>query len=149
MSKIIKLTYEAADARGCYAKIHESIFKLSLRGMIAVLNRRKWIDYEIHHTELSNVSQSLDDIEIELSLIDDTEMSRIRGGVLIRLALLEYVQALGQSVRMLKGICERYINDRGEQREQNELATAKASYDAAVQYHRHLGDRLNQLLSTF
>ena len=149
MSQIIKLTYDAADARARYARIHEAVFKLSLRGMVAALKQRKWIDYEARQAELSKISRTLEEIEKALSRIDDAEMSRVRGGGLIRLALLEYVQALGCSVRMLRGICRSEMDRLKGQGDQRALVEAKAAYDDAVQYHRRLGDRLNQLLASF
>ena len=149
MSQIIKLTYDAAAARARYARIHEAVFKLSVRGMVAAIKQRKSVDYEARQSELSKISRSLEEIEKALSRIDDAEMSRVRGGGLIRLALLEYVQALGCSVRMLGGICKCEINQPKGEGDQRSLVEAKAAYDDAVQYHRRLGDRLNQLLASF
>ncbi len=148
MSEIIKLTYEAADARSRYARIHEAVFKVSVKGVVAALKRRRWIDYAANERELAKIARDLEGIEKRLSRLDETEMSRVRGGGQIRLALIEYIQALASSVRMLGGIC-RSETTGGQQDRADELNVAKASYDDAVQYHRKLGDRLNRLLSTF
>ena len=101
MSEIIKLTYEAADARSRYAKIHEAVFKVSVKGVVAALKRRRWIDYAANERELAKIARDLEGIEKRLSRLDEAEMSKVRGGGQIRLALIEYIQALASSVRML------------------------------------------------
>lgn len=149
MSKLLKVLYDVAEIRCRYHGIHEAVFGFSPRKLLRTLNRPVEGDQQAEAQELDRLLSRLYSAGTDLESLSEEDLS-VRRGHEIRRALLDYVEALTESSNRLKALCElpQRAEDRANAEFGNRQAALKVVYDDAMQYHRRLGARLNQLIST-
>lgn len=121
-----------------YIKIHNDIFKSSIRRIIPIPGIFQAIDYRKHHHNLVELTNEL-----------ETIISKTIGNDEFPRALREFTQALFETISTLREICEKLYNK--SQGESN--AYPKKQYDSDLKEyyscerkHQILGERLNQFL---
>jgi hypothetical protein len=152
MSHLLKLVYETSELRRQYAGIHEEMFGFSMRRILR-LGQRGEPECRARMRRLEELSRGLAGMRQQLAELQECDLTKRRGHDICT-ALGEYTQALGTSVALLKTICQRLAREqRGVDGWRNYTATEfrqdRITYDDAIQHHKRLGKRLQELLSTF
>ena len=152
MSRLLKLVYEASELRRQYAGIHEEMFGMSMRRIVR-LGRKSEHDYRANMRRLGVLSQELGGVQQQLAELQECDLTKRRGHDICA-ALAEYTEALSASVALLNTICRRLAREqKGVDGWRNYTATSfrhdRITYDDAIQHHKRLGRRLQELLSTF
>jgi hypothetical protein len=138
MNDAMRNAMEVHEILSRYIKIHNDIFKSSLRRIIPIPGIFQPIDYKKHRDNLFELMQELEAI-----------MSKISGNGEFSCALQEFTQALLETISTLREICEKLF-----EKSQGELkAYPKKQYDSDLkkyhsceQKHILLGARLNQFI---
>ncbi len=143
MSQLIRILYEVSRLRDHYAGVHRNLCGLSPQRLFAVLHKPAQQQAQLEN--LREIRQQLHRTQGELGGMSGEEIARVRRGREIYPALADYVSALLESVDRLEILCrlEQSTREGAAPRDQ-----AKIAYDDAVQHHRRLGRRLNQLIRT-
>lgn len=152
MSHLLKLVYDASELRRQYAGMHEEMFGFSMRRIMR-LGQRSEPECRARIRRLDELSQALAGMQQQLGELQECDLTKRRGHDICT-ALGEYTQALSASVALLNTICQRVAR---EQKDvdgwRNYTATDfrqdRITYDDAIQHHKRLGKRLQELLSTF
>ena len=149
MSDLLKLVYEVAAVRSDYLRLDRRLFHISAGRLLHNLTRRHTRGGLTDQQEIEELSQRLSRAIDGLSQLKKEDLS-IRRGSEIQTALSEYAQALTESMTALAALLEVGKRPRNGSRHQpsGESQTTKIAYDDAVQYHKRLGARLNELLTT-
>ena len=145
MADILKHTFNVRDINCRYQEIHNEIFSLSVRKLAIEIFVDQKVSIKKYEDELKMLQGKLIDIQTALNVIPQSEL-KIRTGKEILLALSNYVTALTKSINYLQKIC----NDKNSlSGSDSNLINYKMAYDDAIQHHKNLGIRLNDLLSSF
>jgi small-conductance mechanosensitive channel len=149
MSDLIKIVYEVAAVRSDYLRIHRRVFHVSAGRLMHNLTRRHTRGSLTDQQELEELSQRLSRAIDGLSNLNKEDLS-IRRGREIQNELSAYAQALTESMAALATLLEVRKRPRNGSHHQPSGASraTKTTYDDAVQYHKRLGARLNELLTT-
>jgi len=149
MSDLLKIAYEVAAVRSDYLRIHRRVFHVSAGRLIHNLTRRHTRGSLTDQQELEELSQRLSRAIDGLSKLNKEDLS-IRRGSEIQNELSAYAQALTESMAALATLLEVRKRPRNESHHEPSAASqaTKTAYDDAVQYHKRLGARLNELLTT-
>ena len=149
MSDLLKIAYEVAAVRSDYLRIHRRVFHVSAGRLIHNLTRRHTRGSLTDQQELEELSQRLSRAIDGLSKLNKEDLS-IRRGSEIQNELSAYAQALTESMAALATLLEARERPRNESHHEPSGASQamKTAYDDAVQYHKRLGARLNELLTT-
>jgi len=149
MSELVKLVYDTSRIRSRYRHIHNRVMGFSLRAMRLLVRPDSAPELSGYEKELQALDEYLNTVEGALQRLDPKELTKREGNEL-RTGLLEYVEALGASIDRLLRICA------GKRKEQEgdpefarysdtQYADDRVAYDDAIQHHRRLGARLNEL----
>lgn len=148
MSKLVKIVYDVAAIRSRYVCVHEEMFQVSARRLVRAFDRDKQGLYQNRKSDLDRLSELILTSQGELESLDEEDLA-IRRGRDIRTQLAHYLEALSESVALLKSICEqmkkRAIKD--QMYDPQDLKGLRVSYDDAMQHHKRLGASLNSLIS--
>lgn len=145
MADILKYTCSVREINYRYKEIHNEIFSLSVRKLVSDMFSDQSDSYNKHEDRLKKLQWQLMDIQTTLSVLPHSELKILRGKEIL-LALSEYVTALSKSINYLQKIC----NDKScLSYSDSNLVNDKKFYDDAIQHHKNLGFRLNDLLSNF
>jgi predicted NBD/HSP70 family sugar kinase len=149
MSDLLKIAYEVAALRSEYLRIHRRVFHVSAGRLIHNLTRRHTRGSLTDQQELDELSQRLSRAIDGLSNLNKEDLS-IRRGREIQNELSAYAQALTESMAALATLLEVRKRPRNGSHHAPSGASqaTKTAYDDAVQYHKRLGARLNELLTT-
>ncbi len=149
MSDLLKIVYEVAAVHSDYLRLHRRLFHISAGRLLHNLTRRHTGAGLTDQHEIKELSQRLSRAIDGLSQLKKEDLS-IRRGSEIQTALSEYAQALTESMTALAALLEMGKRSRNGSRHQpsGKSQTTKVAYDDAVQYHKRLGARLNELLTT-
>ena len=152
MSDLLKIAYEVAAVRSDYLRIHRRVFHVSAGRLIHNLTRRHTrgsLTDQTDQQELEELSQRLSRAIDGLSKLNKEDLS-IRRGSEIQNELSAYAQALTESMAALATLLEVRKRPRNESHHEPSGASQamKTAYDDAVQYHKRLGARLNELFTT-
>ncbi len=142
MSQLIRILYEVSRLRDHYEGVHRTLCGLSPQRLIAVLHGKP-AQQQAQLENLREIRQQLHRAQGELGGMSGEEIARVRRGREIHPALANYVAALLESTDRLEILCrlELSTGEGAAPRDQ-----AKIAYDDAVQHHRRLASRLNQLI---
>jgi hypothetical protein len=152
MSRLLKLVYEASELRRQYAGIHEEMFGFSMRRIMR-LGQHSERECHARMRRLDDLSQALAEMQQQLAELQECDLTKRRGHDICS-ALEEYTQALSASVALLTTICRRLAREqKSVDGWRNYTATSfrqdRITYDDAIQHHKRLGKRLQELLATF
>lgn len=152
MSRLLKLVYETSELRRRYAGIHEEMFGFSMRRIIR-LGQQNERECRAKMQRLDDLSQALAEMRQQVAELQECDLTKRRGHEICT-ALQEYTQALNASVALLNTICRRLAREqKGVDGWRNYTATSlrqdRITYDDAIQHHKRVGKRLQELLSTF
>lgn len=153
MSLLLKLVYDTNALRQRYVTAHRKIFGLSFGRVVRLSRESAAADFETQVARLSELVTELRQLRNKLGKLQESEL-RQRTGRELREALADYTGALEDSVGKLKRICERNAQElRGVAEFRlyslGDYRFDRIAYDDAVQHHKRIGLRLNQLLSNF
>ena len=152
MSRLLKLVYETSELRRQYARIHEEMFGFSMRRIIR-LGQQNERECLARMQRLDYLSSALAEMRQQVAELQECDLTKRRGHDICA-ALDEYTQALNASVSLLNTICRRLAREqKGVDGWRNYTATSfrqdRITYDDAIQHHKRVGKRLQELLSTF
>ena len=149
MSDLLKIAYEVAAVRTDYLRIHRRVFHVSAGRLIHNVTRRHTRGSLTDQQELEQLSQRLGRAIDGLRKLNEEDLS-IRRGREIQNELSEYAQALTESMAALATLLEVRKRPRNWSHHDpsGALQAMKTAYDDAVQYHKRLGARLNELFTT-
>lgn len=133
------------DINHQYQVIHNEIFGLSARKLVKAMVGEQVVCLQKHEDELIALQDKLLDIQVTLNSLPQSELT-IRRGKDILFNLLEYITALKKSISYLQKICS---TQNSPVSAKSNLNNYKKAYDDAIQHHKNLGSKLNQLLSSF
>jgi len=129
---------DAHDILTKYIKIHNDVFKSSLRRIIPIPGVFLAIDYGKHYGSLSELA---DELKYIISGVDD------RNG--FARALIEYGQALLQTLVLFQDMCGNlYKKSQGEvsSYSKKQYQADLDAYNSSVERYQSLGTRLNQYI---
>jgi hypothetical protein len=152
MSQLIDLTYAVSPLRSRFVEVHQEVFGLSLARVGSLFRKDDDKQWASREAELDRLLSELSKIREQAIQLPPADLPK-RAGIEIRKALLNYTGALAESIHKLRDICQHHRADMPgihPQARDNETASRadRIAYDDALQYQRHLGSRLNELLST-
>ena len=138
MNDLMRNALDVHDVLTCYIKIHNDIFKSSIRRIIPIPGIFQSIDYSNHHHNLFELTKEL-----------ETIISKTIGNDEFPCALREFTTALFETISKLQEICEKlYKKSQGESnaypKKLYELDLKE--YRSCEQKHLILGERLNQFI---
>ena len=145
MADILKYTCSVREINYRYKAIHNEIFSLSVRKLVTEMFADQSDFYKKHEDGLKRLQCELMDIQTALNVLPHSELKILRGKEIL-LSLSNYVTALSKSINYLQKICNDKSSLSGSD---SNLVNDKKFYDDAIQHHKHLGFRLNGLLSNF
>jgi hypothetical protein len=153
MSVLLKLVYDTNLLRQRYVEIHENLFRLSLGRLVRRSGASAGPDYGAQAERLGRLIQDLQSVRDQLGQLDEGKLSH-RTGRELRNTLADYTVALEDSIRKLQFICERNLKQQQgvaafKDYSLGDYRLDRIAYDDAIQHHKRLGLRLNQLLSNF
>lgn len=122
-----------------YIKIHDDIFKTSIRRIIPIPGIFKAINYGQHQEDLYNLSKSL-----------QKNILKINENTKFAIILKEYGEALLNTIKMLHDICEKLY-----QKSQGDLSSYSKgqymadlnNYNYLIENYQSIGISLNQLIA--
>jgi hypothetical protein len=152
MSHLLKLVYEASELRRRYTGIHEEMFGFSVRRIIR-FGQQSERECQAKMQRLDDLSEALAGMRKQIADLQECDLTKRRGHDICT-ALGDYTQALSDSVALLHTICQRLAREqKGVDGWRNYTATElrqdRITYDDAIQHHKRMGRRLQELLSTF
>jgi hypothetical protein len=149
MSNLVKLLYEVEALGRRYNQVHESVCGFSARSILRSLRGKGEHDRGAQIAELQRILSQLETATNELLSLEEGAFS-VRRSREIHRALLDYVSALSQTTCRLEALCQENQRDdeRGLSFPRNPQNNLKIAYDDAVQNHRRLAERLNELVAT-
>jgi len=153
MSTLLKLVCETSVIRQRYAEIHQKLFRVSLGRLVRLRSRSARPDYGARAEELERLERDLQRLRNQLAQLTEGQLTQ-RSGRELRAALRDYTVALEDSIRKLRVISERSLKEQQGIAEYQTYSLGdyrldRIAYDDALQHHKRLGIRLNQLLSSF
>ena len=138
MNDLMRNALEVHEVLTRYIKIHNDIFKSSIRRIIPIPGIFQSIDYRKHHDNLSELTKEL-----------ETIISGTPGNDEFPCALRESTQALFQTISTLREICGKlYEKSQGESNAypKSQYDSDLTEYHSCERKHQILGERLNQFL---
>jgi hypothetical protein len=153
MSALLKLVYDTSVLRQRYTDVHQELFGISLGRFVRLGGQPVRPDYGTQVEKLGTLTEDLQDLRGQLARLEPGQLTQ-RAGRELRAALTEYIVALEDSVRKLRVICERSLQAQQGAAPLKEYSVGdyrrdRIAYDDAIQHHKRLATRLNQLLSSF
>ena len=129
------------------------MFGFSVSRVAHIANLHTAASYRQDLAELDDLTAALDGIRSQLADLQDDQLTK-RTGWEIRDALLDYTNALHQSLHQLRKICQSRQQEKEKDGKQGRYSIKgyreeRIAYDDAIQHHKRLGERLTNLLSTF
>jgi len=121
-----------------YIKIHNDIFKSSIRRIIPIPGIFQAIDYRKHYDNLFELTQEL-----------ETILSKNLGNGEFPCALREFTHALFETISTLRKICEKlYKKSQGESNAypKKQYDSDLKEYHSCERKHQILGESLNQFI---
>lgn len=154
MSHLLKLVYAAGELNRRYSRVHEEIFGFSVRRLVRRSHKNASEPPPQSRTDqLSALTEELKAIQRQIEELEECDLTKRRGREICTV-LKDYTQALTASVSVLNTICRRLAREQeGVDGWRNYSATSfrqdRITYDDAIQHHKRLGRRLQELLATF
>lgn len=145
MADILKYICNVSDVNCQYQDIHNKIFNLSIRKLVIDIFSEQSVSFKKYGDGLKMLHGQLINIQTVLNELPQSELKILKGKEIL-LALSDYIAALSKSINYLQEICNDKNNLSGSD---DNLDNYKMVYDDAIQHHKHLGGRLNELLSSF
>jgi len=145
MADILKYICNVRDVNHKYQEIHNNIFSQSVSKLVTEIFTDKRVAFKKYEDVLKMLNVQLMDIQTALNVLPQSELN-IRRGKEILLALSSYITALSISINYLQKIC----NEKNSFSDSDgNLVNYKMLYDGSFQHHKHLGVKLNELLSSY
>ena len=138
MDDLIPKSLDVHNILTQYIEIHNDIFKSSLRKIIPIPGVFQAIDYDKHYSSLSELADELKYI-----------ISGVGNQNGFARALIEYAQALLQTIVLFRDMCENlYKKSQGEvsSYSKKQYKIDLDAYNSSAERYRSLGTRLNQYL---
>jgi hypothetical protein len=151
MSLLLELVHNTSDVYVRYSRIHDDLFRISMRKVVDALFPGRGVDYAAHERELALLHSRLVEINSALLELPKEELA-IRNGIEIRINLSEYINALVESICTLRQIClskSQQASGENAAESGDTLSDFMVSYDDGVQFHKQIGADLTKLLSTY
>jgi len=153
MSVLLKLVYDTNLLRQRYIEIHENLFGLSFGRLVRLSRESAQPDFATYAERLGGLILDLQNVRDQLGRLEERKLSH-RTGRELRDALADYTVALEDSIRKLQCICERNLKQQQgmeafKHYSLGDYRVDRIAYDDAMQHHKRMGLRLNQLLSNF
>lgn len=153
MARIITLGCKVLDVRRRYAKIHETLFGVSVRRVINLVRGRECSVCQSCITDISALERELRSIQADIEDLPAEEHTAREAESLLT-ALLGYIETLLQTMMNLQQICRKLVEE-GDSYRNSSTATPsrfqhdKIDYDYSLRELETLSTKLNHLFSSY
>lgn len=153
MTEILDLVFSANRLRVRYLRTHHQVFGLSWSRVADLLRRGSGEIWEKREKHLDDQLDELDQILARVRQIPDSKIHK-HSGILLRPKLIDYLEALRQSMQTLRSICAKLRLEREGNPEYahyggDGFRVDRVAYDEALSRERRCGSVLTQMLEKF
>lgn len=154
MAQVISLACELAGVARRYNRVHDAVFKVSLRQALRFSEKPNAnVDFEMLAVELGQLHDEAEALAATAAGLSGDELPK-RAGEAMRDSVAGYGRGLCTAIERLREICEHSRRDAtaagaGAAEDAARQTHRKAAYDDSLQELKRRGARLNELFESF
>lgn len=151
MARVLDFASEISRIFEQYQAIHQQVFRFSVRGLLGASSTNGRIGHAERGQRLKELAMQLRDRRQAVRDLEDAELTR-RSKEEVRSVLLDYADALEESITGLQAICRNFQYeseglDGYTRYTESEFRSDKVRYDDSIQAYKRLGARLTALIA--